>query len=306
MPRRRPFRQVDVFTSRPYAGNPVAVVLDGTGLSTEDMERFTRWTNLSEATFVLPPSDPDADYRVRIFTAASPTPARGARGAELPFAGHATLGTCHAWLERHAEAGRLVQECGAGFVPVRRGAGGLAFAAPPLVRSGPVGDTLIEDVATALRIDRTDIVDAASADNRPGWLAVLLRSADAVLELEPTFLDLDLGFVALPGGLGRRLRSPRVLPEERSHGRGPGDRKLERVPRTVAPRQRPGGGAVHREPGNGPRACRPHPCRARRRRDDLGRGRHDHLRERPGRALAMTVSSGSSTRSSHRRRTRPR
>src|SRR5919206_1382076 len=117
---RRPFQQIDVFTNTPYLGNPVAVVLDADGLSTEDMHRFTRWTNLSEATFVLPATDPGADYRVRIFTP----------GRELPFAGHPTLGTCHAWLEAGGTPRRddvIVQECGAGLVEIRRGEGGLAF-----------------------------------------------------------------------------------------------------------------------------------------------------------------------------------
>jgi predicted PhzF superfamily epimerase YddE/YHI9 len=132
----RPFRQVDVFTTTPYLGNPVAVVLDGKGLTTEDMERFTRWTNLSEATFVLPPSKPNADYRVRIFTSASATEARSTAEYELSFAGHPTLGTCHAWLKASGmpkQGDVIVQECGAGLVPVRRSADGLAFRAPPLL-----------------------------------------------------------------------------------------------------------------------------------------------------------------------------
>src|SRR5437868_3764118 len=119
----RPFRQVDVFTTTPYAGNPVAVVLDADGLTTEEMERFTRWTNLSEAAFVLSPTNADADYRVRIFTGSSVTEARKESAAELPFAGHPTLGACHAWLSASGlpkRADVIVQECGAGLVPVRR------------------------------------------------------------------------------------------------------------------------------------------------------------------------------------------
>jgi PhzF family phenazine biosynthesis protein len=186
---RRPFAQVDVFTTTPYAGNPVAVVLDAGGLETEQMQRFAHWTNLSETTFVLPPADPAADYRVRIFT---PT-------AELPFAGHPTLGTCHAWLERGGGVAKdvLVQECGAGLVPVRRTDAGLAFAAPPLLRSGPVEESLIAHVADVLRIGRGEILDAEWADNGPGWVAVLLRDAQAVLALEPGFVDLDVGAVGL-------------------------------------------------------------------------------------------------------------
>jgi PhzF family phenazine biosynthesis protein len=196
--RKRPFRQVDVFASEPYSGNPVAVVLDGSGLSGEEMARFTRWTNLSEATFVLPPGERDADYRVRIFTSAAGTEARSGLASELPFAGHPTLGTCHAWLEAGGTPQQedvVVQECGAGLVPLRRCPEGLAFAAPPLIRSGPVDEGLVGEIADALRIERAAIVDAAWADNGPGWVAVLLESADAVLALEPGFVDLDLGVV---------------------------------------------------------------------------------------------------------------
>lgn len=184
----RRYRQVDVFGATPYRGNPVAVVLDGEGLDTEQMQRFARWTNLSETTFVLPASTPGADYRVRIFTPA----------AELPFAGHPTLGTCHAWLaERAAEAdGRtVVQECAAGLVPVRRTEDGLAFAAPPLLRAGPVEESLVRHLAAVLGIERSAVVDAQWADNGPGWVAVLLADAEAVLALRPQGVDLDLGVV---------------------------------------------------------------------------------------------------------------
>jgi PhzF family phenazine biosynthesis protein len=183
----RPFAQVDVFTTTPYAGNPVAVVLDGDGLTTEEMQRFAHWTNLSETTFVLPPTAPEADYRVRIFTPV----------LELPFAGHPTLGTCHAWLAASASGSPelVVQECAAGLVSVRRTADGLAFAAPPLIRSGPVEESLVRHIADVLRIDREAIVDAAWADNGPGWVAILLADADAVLALRPGFVDLDLGVV---------------------------------------------------------------------------------------------------------------
>jgi PhzF family phenazine biosynthesis protein len=184
----RPFRQVDVFTATPYLGNPVAVVLDGTELSSEEMQLFSRWTNLSETTFVLPPVDPQADYRVRIFT---PT-------LELTFAGHPTLGTCHAWLEAGGtphEPDVVVQECGAGLVRVRREGEQLAFAAPPLLRSGEVEETHVERIADALNIDRAAIVDSQWADNGPGWVAVLLGSAEEVLALEPSPVDLDIGVV---------------------------------------------------------------------------------------------------------------
>jgi PhzF family phenazine biosynthesis protein len=180
----RDFQQVDVFTSTPHLGNPVAVVLDGEGLSTERMHRFARWTNLSETTFVLPPTTPDADYRVRIFTPTS----------ELPFAGHPTLGTCHAWLSAHGDRDTVVQECGAGLVTVKRIDGRLAFAAPPLIRSGPVDEPLVARIAEVLGLDRAAIVDARWADNGPGWVAVLLADADAVLAVRPgSAEDLNIG-----------------------------------------------------------------------------------------------------------------
>jgi PhzF family phenazine biosynthesis protein len=185
---KRPFRQVDVFAAVPYAGNPVAVVLDAEGLGDGEMERFAAWTNLSETTFVLRPTAAGADYRVRIFTPV----------AELPFAGHPTLGTCHAWLEAGGEpasSAAVVQECGAGLVPVRRTADGLAFAAPPLARSGPADEELVERIAAALGIDRGEIVDAEWVDNGPGWVAALLPSADAVLALRPGPVAFSLGVV---------------------------------------------------------------------------------------------------------------
>ncbi len=182
----RPFSQVDVFTSTPYRGNPVAVVLDGDGLPAEEMQRFAHWMNLSETTFVLPPAAPGADYRVRIFTPVT----------ELPFAGHPTLGTCHAWLAAGGtpqEPGVIVQECGAGLVTLRRTPDGLAFAAPPVLRDGPVDGELLARIASVLRIDRSAIVDASWADNGPGWVAVLLDSAEAVLAVRPGPTDLDVG-----------------------------------------------------------------------------------------------------------------
>lgn len=190
----RRFQQVDVFSPVPFAGNPLAVVLDGEGLSTEEMQRFSQWTNLSETTFLLPPTTPEADYRVRIFTLAR----------ELPFAGHPTLGSCHAWLAAGGvprDDGRIVQECGAGLVPIRRGEHGLAFAAPALLRTGPVDEALVQNLAEVLGIGRGEIVDAQWADNGPGWVAVLLQDADAVLAVEPDFSrytgtgSLDVGIV---------------------------------------------------------------------------------------------------------------
>jgi PhzF family phenazine biosynthesis protein len=179
-PVQRPFRQVDVFGSEPFTGNPVAVVLDGSGLTAAQMQRIAHWMNLSETTFLLPADERGADYRVRIFTTAT----------ELPFAGHPTLGTCHAWLEaggRPASLDRIVQQCGAGLVSIRRASGLLSFEAPPRLRSGPVDESLIADVARGLGIAREEIVDAQWADNGPGWIALLLESADAVLALRPSF-----------------------------------------------------------------------------------------------------------------------
>jgi PhzF family phenazine biosynthesis protein len=184
----REFRQVDVFTTEPYRGNPVAVVLSAEGLSDEGMQRFAHWTNLSETTFVLSPTDAGADYRVRIFTPV----------AELPFAGHPTLGTCHAWLEAGgtpAAGETIVQECAAGLVSIRRTPDGLGFAAPPLIRSGPVDETELTRVAGTLNLDRSAIVAAEWADNGPGWVALLLESADAVLAVRPGLVDHDVGLV---------------------------------------------------------------------------------------------------------------
>lgn len=195
---RRRFLQVDVFTTTPFSGNPVAVVLDGDDMTFEEMARFTRWTNLSEATFVLPPTQAVADYRVRIFCPASGPVTQGAAAKELPFAGHPTLGTCHAWLTSGGVPKRddvIVQECPAGLIRVRRGTDGLAFAAPPLIRSGPVDEPLVRHIASVLGISREDIVDAAWCDNGPGWVAVFLPTADAVLAIEPGLVDLDLGVV---------------------------------------------------------------------------------------------------------------
>jgi PhzF family phenazine biosynthesis protein len=187
----RRFHLMDVFSDRPFRGNPLAVVVDAGELATDEMQRITRWMNLSETTFLLPPTSPQADYRVRIFTL----------DRELPFAGHPTLGSCHAWL---AAGGRprddrvIVQECGAGLVHIRRQDGLLAFAAPPLVRSGPVDEADTEAIATALRLPRSAIVEAAWADNGPGWIVLLLETAQAVLDVEPVRASptrLDVGIV---------------------------------------------------------------------------------------------------------------
>jgi PhzF family phenazine biosynthesis protein len=203
----RPFAQVDVFTTGPGLGNPLAVVLDGSGLATAEMQRFAAWTNLSETTFVLPPAHAGADYRVRIFTP----------DAELPFAGHPTLGTCHAWLEAGGlprDPDRVVQECEAGLVAIRRTHEGLAFAAPPLLRSGPVDEEDLAAIAASLGIRRDAIVDAAWADNGPGWVAILLASAAEVLAVRPGAVPFDIGIVGpYPAGSPAAVEIRAVYPQ---------------------------------------------------------------------------------------------
>ncbi|WES63535.1 PhzF family phenazine biosynthesis protein [Microbacter sp. GSS18] len=175
---KREFRQIDVFGQDPYTGNPVAVVLDADGVDTEDLRRFSVWSNLSECTFVLPPTDPAADYRVRIFNLAT----------ELPFAGHPTLGTARAWLDAGgvpATPGVVVQECGVGLVPVRIDDDVLAFAAPPRIRSGPVEADLVGKVADILGIRVDEIVAAEWLDNGPWWIGILLADHETALALTP-------------------------------------------------------------------------------------------------------------------------
>lgn len=193
----RLFKQVDVFTAVPYRGNPLAVVLDGEGLSTEEMQHFTNWTNLSEATFLLAPTQEGADYRVRIFCP----------GRELPFAGHPTLGSCHAWLEAGGQprGAYVVQECGVGLVRLRREDGRLAFAAPPLRKSGPLDEADVALIARGLGVARSDIVDHAWCDNGPNWRGVMLKSAAQVLALKPdaaVLAGLDVGVVGPRGKVG--------------------------------------------------------------------------------------------------------
>ncbi len=185
----RSFRQVDVFSTEPLRGNPVAVVHGADGLTDARMQDFARWTNLSETTFLLTPTDPAADYRLRIFTPSG----------ELPFAGHPTIGSAHAWLEGGgvpASEGRLVQECGAGLVTLRS-EGRLAFAAPPLVRSGPVDPADLGPVLAAVGLAADEVVDAQWVDNGPGWMGVLVRDAERVLALAPDFSALgeDVGVI---------------------------------------------------------------------------------------------------------------
>ncbi len=174
----RRFHQLDVFTAVPLKGNPLAVVHAAQGLPDDTLAAFARWTNLSETTFLLPPTDAAADYRVRIFTP----------GGELPFAGHPTLGSCHAWLAAGGvprAADMVVQECGVGLVRIRRSGGRLAFAAPPLRRSGPLAPALVQRIADALGVLRRDVLHHHWVDNGPGWCAVMLHSAAQVLACKP-------------------------------------------------------------------------------------------------------------------------
>ncbi|MGB7962048.1 MAG: PhzF family phenazine biosynthesis protein [Propionicimonas sp.] len=188
----RRFAQVDVFAARPYLGNPVAIVLDADGLDAETMQRVARWTNLSETTFVLPPTATGADYRLRIFTP----------GGELPFAGHPTLGSAHAWLEAGGvpRAEKVVQQCGAGLVEIRRDSSGvLSFAAPPMIRTGQLEVEILEQIVTAFGIDHNQVVAHQWVDNGPGWAVIQLATAAEVLALEP---DLALIPTAMVGAIG--------------------------------------------------------------------------------------------------------
>ena len=218
----RPFKQVDVFTATPYFGNPLSVVLDGSGLDDEAMQRFAQWTNLSETTFLLPPTDAAADYRVRIFTP----------GGELPFAGHPTLGSCHSWLQaggKPQSSEFIVQECKQGLVKIRRelvetGGPRLAFAAPPLKRSAP-SPAVLAQVAAALGIKAAQIVATQLLDNGPVWLGVLLDSPETVLQLNPNHAELDsidvkVGVAAIyakesaPQLIGRANREAKAFAQE--------------------------------------------------------------------------------------------
>jgi PhzF family phenazine biosynthesis protein len=172
------FAQVNVFSADPLGGNPLAVVHAANGLTDAQMAAFARWTNLSETTFLLPPTDPEADYLVRIFTT----------GGELPFAGHPTLGSCHAWLAAGGKPrmpGFVSQQCGVGIVKIRTDGSRLAFAAPPLRRTGPLEDGVLVQIARALDLQPADILHHQWVDNGPGWCAVMLDSARRVLSLEP-------------------------------------------------------------------------------------------------------------------------
>ncbi|MDN6431983.1 PhzF family phenazine biosynthesis protein [Corynebacterium flavescens] len=192
MPKSHPFAQVDVFSQSLYQGNPLTVILEAEDLSDSDLQKIARWTNLSETTFLLPPTQEGADYRVRIFTP---------RG-ELLFAGHPTLGSAHAWLEHHGDSRDkevLVQECAAGLIKIRRGEGILSFAAPATQRSGDLNEDFLATIARAFGIERQDIAAHQWVDNGPGWAVVQLPTAQQVLDLQP---DLSLIPDAMVGAIG--------------------------------------------------------------------------------------------------------
>jgi PhzF family phenazine biosynthesis protein len=205
----RRFLQVDVFGESPFLGNPVAVVLDADGVDDDAMAAIARWTNLSETTFVLSPTTADADYRVRIWTPFG----------ELPFAGHPTLGTCWAWRANGGVSqrpGETVQECGAGLITVRDDGDRLAFGAPPLVRSGPVEPEFVADVVDAMALDPSAVEDSQWVDNGPGWMALLLRSADAVRAARPQRVPTKVGLAGLVGLVGPETTGSAVDVEVRA------------------------------------------------------------------------------------------
>jgi PhzF family phenazine biosynthesis protein len=205
----RPFHQLDVFSTQPLLGNPLAVVHRAEGLSDAQMAAFARWTNLSETTFLLPPTDPAADYRVRIFTPSG----------ELPFAGHPTLGSCHAWLiggGQPANPDEVIQECGIGLVRIRRDGARLAFAAPPLRRTGPLDEVFLARLIQGLGLRPEQVRDHQWVDNGPGWCALMLDSADTVLaaRLNPALIgDVKLGLIApQPAGAKSRFEVRAFVP----------------------------------------------------------------------------------------------
>lgn len=187
----RRFQQVDVFSEQPLLGNPVAVVLEAEGLSTAQMAAFSSWTNLSEATYVGSPTHPEADYSLRIFCS----------DRELPFAGHPTLGSCHAWLAAGGtpKGEEIIQECGVGLVRIRRRDDTLSFAAPDRLRTGPLDPADLDRIARGLGLDAADIVAHEWCDNGPPWQALLVRSADVVRGLRPDAQVLDGLFVGVVG-----------------------------------------------------------------------------------------------------------
>jgi PhzF family phenazine biosynthesis protein len=222
MTKQRLFKQVDVFTATPYLGNPLAVVLDGSELSDDEMQRFARWTNLSETTFVLPPTAQaaalGAHYRVRIFTP----------GAELPFAGHPTLGSCHAWLQSQAPdvvaPHELVQECAKGLIRIRKDGSRLAFAAPAMTRTTPEPN-LLAKVIHALGLQTKQVLGAQLLDNGPVWLGLLLDSAETLLRLTPDHTALkSLGQKVGLAHIDKSMEAPSLIARSNREARAFGTR----------------------------------------------------------------------------------
>jgi PhzF family phenazine biosynthesis protein len=195
----RTFELIDVFAENPFTGNPLAVVHSADGLSSEEMQNIARWLNLSETTFLFPPDDPKADYKVRIFTLAG----------ELPFAGHPTLGSAHSWLKAGGKPrteGQIIQQCGIGLVEVRHHGERLAFAAPPLIKTGPLSDALLDEICDVLNLSRSDIIDHQWLDNGPGWMGIMLENAEAVRAVKPKGSwprRIDIGIVGKVGIIGK-------------------------------------------------------------------------------------------------------
>lgn len=210
----RGFAQVDVFASGPISGNPVAVVLDATDLDDAQMAAFARWTNLSETTFLLAPTDPAADYRVRIFTP----------GGELPFSGHPTLGSAHAWLETggRPRGDTVIQECAAGLITIRRDGERLAFAAPPRGRSGEVDESVLAEIRSALGVQKSDVMASNWVATGSNWIGVVLTSGERVLEVQPDFAALGDHRVGLIGKYRGSHDANRVGYEVRAFAPGAG------------------------------------------------------------------------------------
>ena len=219
--KQRPYKQVEVFTAVSYLGNPLAVVIDGSDLSDAEMLHFAHWTNLSETTFLRPPSPlaaaQGADYSVRIFTP----------HMELPFAGHPTLGSCHAWLQAGGmprQPDTIVQECQVGLVTIRRDGTRLAFAAPPLKRSQPA-PALLARVVAALGRKPQQVLSAQLLDNGPVFLGLLLDSPQTVLELTPNHLSLkNLGQKVGVAGIEIAQATPNLIARSNREARAFGER----------------------------------------------------------------------------------
>ena len=183
---------VDVFGSGPLRGNPLGVVHGGEGLSDAQMLQLTQWLGFSETTFLLPPTDPGADYRVRIFYPAG----------ELPFAGHPTLGSAFAWLAVGGvprTAGMVVQQCGAGLIEVKQDGELLAFAAPSLTRTGLLSDAELVEAVRVAGVDPANVVEAVHIANGPKWQLLRLSCAEQVLAAKPAAeapIGTDVGMAA--------------------------------------------------------------------------------------------------------------